>query len=383
MAKFQGFWSYVHADDEADEGRIAQLARDVSNQFEMLTGEQVDLFFLDRDAIKWGEAWQSTVDSNLQLVAFFVPVLTPRYFKSPECRRELQFFARKTESLGIKELVLPLLYVDVDELHEDPTQDGLVALIQKFQWTDWRELRFEERTSGLYRRATANLAARFVDANRQSEHSDEITRLIQLTDNVSNVEDNPPGLLDTIAAALDALPVLVEITDTINSDIEIIDTIMSGASNDIHRSDTQAKGIGSRLIIARRVARALVEPVERLRSSGNDLTTRLHEVDLGLRLIIDSAVAVLQEEPELRGPVCEFFSAVQQMSIAAHQGLGSIQGLVDAVESIENVSRDLRPMLRKLRQSLVIMVEARSISDEWPQLIDATGICCDDLSELG
>src|ERR1700741_4459468 len=99
MASSQGFWSYVHADDQADGGRISRLARDVVAQFEILTGEALELF-LDRDAIQWGEAWRNRIDASLASVVFFIPVLTPRYFMSPECRRELQFFARKS---GIKE----------------------------------------------------------------------------------------------------------------------------------------------------------------------------------------------------------------------------------------------------------------------------------------
>ena len=112
MANSQGFWSYVHADDQAEGERISRLARDVAGKFEMLTGEPLALF-LDRDGIKWGEVWRDKIDSSLASVAFFIPVLTPRYFRSPECRRELQFFARQATRLGIKELVLPLLYVDV------------------------------------------------------------------------------------------------------------------------------------------------------------------------------------------------------------------------------------------------------------------------------
>ena len=48
MANSQGFWSYVHADDQAEGERISRLARDVADQFEMLTGEPLALF-LDRD----------------------------------------------------------------------------------------------------------------------------------------------------------------------------------------------------------------------------------------------------------------------------------------------------------------------------------------------
>ena len=54
MANSEGFWSYVHADDEAEGGRILRLARDVAGQFEMLTGEPLTLF-LDKDAIKWSD----------------------------------------------------------------------------------------------------------------------------------------------------------------------------------------------------------------------------------------------------------------------------------------------------------------------------------------
>jgi hypothetical protein len=49
MSESEGFWSYVHADDQAEGGRMSRLARDVRDQFQMLTGEPLDLF-LDKDA---------------------------------------------------------------------------------------------------------------------------------------------------------------------------------------------------------------------------------------------------------------------------------------------------------------------------------------------
>lgn len=87
----KGFWSYVHADEEAEGGRIARLARDVRDQFQVLTSEPLELF-LDRDPLSWGDAWRDKIDSNLASVAFFIPVLTPRYFMSPECAINSQGF---------------------------------------------------------------------------------------------------------------------------------------------------------------------------------------------------------------------------------------------------------------------------------------------------
>jgi hypothetical protein len=108
VPELKGFWSYVHADDDTDGGRISRLAKDVVAGFDMLTGESIDLF-LDRDQISWGEDWRNKIDESLSSIAFFIPVLTPRYLMSSECRRELQFFAQRAKRLGIEELVLPLL----------------------------------------------------------------------------------------------------------------------------------------------------------------------------------------------------------------------------------------------------------------------------------
>lgn len=111
-----GFWSYVHADDETDMGRVSQLARDLVSNYEALRGESIKLF-LDRDDLHWGDTWRSEINGALSNVAFFVAVLTPRYFQSPECRREFQYFSERASALGVTQIVMPLLYIDVPALH--------------------------------------------------------------------------------------------------------------------------------------------------------------------------------------------------------------------------------------------------------------------------
>src|ERR1700735_4185819 len=104
----EGFWSYVHADNEAEGGRIVQLAHDLVAQYEMITAETINLF-LDRDTLSWGDNWRLKIDQSLATTAFFVAVLTPRYFTSSECRRELQTYVRGAEQVGIRDLVLPIV----------------------------------------------------------------------------------------------------------------------------------------------------------------------------------------------------------------------------------------------------------------------------------
>jgi hypothetical protein len=194
----------VHADDKSDDGRIARLAKDVAAEFEMLTGEKIDLF-LDKDAISWGEDWRNKIDDSLASIAFFIPVVTPRFFMSSECRRELRYFASRAKNLGVQELVLPLLYVDVPSLREDTPSDDLVALVKPFQWENWLELRFADVDSGEYRRGVARLAERLVEANKLAEEVNLVAAARELEPSLED-EDDSPGLLDHLAAAEETLP---------------------------------------------------------------------------------------------------------------------------------------------------------------------------------
>lgn len=375
MARLQGFWSYVHADDQAEGERISRLARDVAGQFEMLTGEPLDLF-LDRDAISWGEDWRNKIDSSLASVAFFIPVMTPRYFMSPECRREMQFFARRATSLGVKELVLPLLYVDVPSLHNETAADDLIELVGTFQWEDWRELRFADPATEGYRRGVARLAERLVEANRQMERTDSAAIALRVETLLDETVDDSPGFLDRVATAEETLPKLAETLMAINQDINLIGQIARESTADMQRGEGQGQGFAARLLVARKMARQLAEPTERIWASSNEFASQFHDVDEGFRAIIERAPVEIQQNPDSNPSICNFFSTVRSLSERAHAGLSSIQGMIDATTPLEAISRDLRPVLRRLRQGLTTMVEAREIGGEWVQLIDGSGVMC-------
>lgn len=375
MAESQGFWSYVHADDDAESGRISRLARDVVDQFQMLTGESISLF-LDKVAISWGDDWRKKIDSNLASIAFFIPVMTPRYFMSPECRHELQFFARRATSLGIKDLVLPLHYVDVPSLRDETIVDDLITLVRTFQWEDWRDLRFTDPSSEGYRRGVSRLATRLVDANRNAEGETVTDIAHHIEETVDITVDDSPGLLDRLAKAEEALPKWKETLQAIGQDIELIGKIMHEGTADINRGDAHGKGFAARIVVARRIARQLVEPSERIWSSGNEYVSHLNDVDDGFRAIIEKAPSEIQENPSSKEELCTFFSAVRGLSAAAHEALQSVQGMINTIAPIEKMSRDLRPVLRRLRQGLTILVEAGKVTDEWVQLIEASGVVC-------
>lgn len=374
MPSYKGFWSYVHADDTADGGRIARLARDIASEFEMQTGDAIELF-LDRDELQWGDNWKNEIDNALASVAFFIPVLTPRYFRSAECRRELQFFARKAIELGVRDLVLPLLYVDVPTLSEPSPTDEMIPLIRGFQWEDWRELRFADPTTESYRRGVSRLTARLVAANHEAEAAPSIA-----IPEKNEIGAEEPGLIDEIAASESMMPQWQETTLEIAQQIELVGQIITEANDEMQRSDQAGKGFGGRLYVAKKTARRLVEPADHLARLGSTFASQLHEVNGGIRALIQAVPEGGPVDADELQSVCEFFHALRAMAASAETGLGQIEEMVHSASALETMSRDLRAPLRRMKEGLTRTIEGRAVIREWVRLIDASGVQC---AELG
>jgi hypothetical protein len=82
-----GFWSYARDDDERDGHGLLRLAARIQDEFALVTGETLTLF-VDRNEISWGDEWRRRIETALAETTFFVPIITPLYFKRQECRRE-------------------------------------------------------------------------------------------------------------------------------------------------------------------------------------------------------------------------------------------------------------------------------------------------------
>lgn len=372
MTDSQGFWSYVHKDDDADGGRIVRLAHDIVSQYEMLTNETIELF-LDKDGIVWGNEWEQRIKDSLASVAFFVPILTPRYFASPICRNELNTFARRATELGVQELLLPVLYMEFPGLEDDRPDDDLVGLVRKFQWVDWRELRFSDPESAEYRRAVASMAKRLVEANRAAETTDATDTAISRAE----LADDEDGVLELMASFEEAVPKLTETTGQIGEAILELNSELESAGEELN--DPKNQGFAKRLLVVRKLSLDLSPTTARISRLGDDFAQQLHDVDLGVRAIIARA----PDEPESRGEFCEFFGSIRGMVVAAENGLGSLESMVSAAAPLEKLSRDIRQPLRDLRRGLTLMVEGRDVMRAWIALIDESGVECAGVEATG
>jgi hypothetical protein len=55
-----GFWSYARDDNKSDGGAILELARLIKEEYELLSGDPLELF-VDRDSIAWGRSGENAL----------------------------------------------------------------------------------------------------------------------------------------------------------------------------------------------------------------------------------------------------------------------------------------------------------------------------------
>ncbi|NUO84348.1 toll/interleukin-1 receptor domain-containing protein [candidate division KSB1 bacterium] len=142
------FLSYVHFDDQHENGRLTQFRERLSAEMRIQSGNEF-IIFQDRDDIAWGQLWKERIEESLDEVTFLIPIITPSYFKSPTCRFELERFLEREKKLNRNDLILPVYYVDCPVLNEETkrSSDKLAEVVAARQYVDWRELRFEAFTS--------------------------------------------------------------------------------------------------------------------------------------------------------------------------------------------------------------------------------------------
>jgi cobaltochelatase CobT len=162
------FLSYVRSDDEHDEGRITTFRKRLEGEVRMQTGETFQIF-QDRNDIAWGQHWEERIGDSLADVTFLIPIVTPSFFKSPACKMEFRTFVGKERMLGVNRLILPLYYVECDQLGETYIKgtDEIADVVRSRNWTDWRQFRFKAFNEEEVANSLAKMASMIKDSMKE------------------------------------------------------------------------------------------------------------------------------------------------------------------------------------------------------------------------
>lgn len=362
------FWSYVQLDDQGDHGRISALANHLQNLFRIRTSEELDLF-VDRDSIEWGTEWAERIDDAIAGTTFFIPVITPSYFKSAACRKELMKFTREATRLGLDQLLMPIYWVTVEDLHDDTdtSSDEAVRLIASHQWQDLREARLSDESSSEYRRAVDLLASEL--ARRAKEISANVTdaplasdRLLLPPDGEADA-DQELGILDRIAQSEVAMPALTGIMGEIGGQLETIGELSQKSRDEIQKAAAKDQGIKARLRITERLAHDLDGPTAKLEELGHKYATLLLESDNGIKAQLE----VLEESDaeEIGDEHREYLGNLIGLSEAADEALRVLAEMAEGSQDLARLSRSMKKPMAQLRAGIRGVVDGKGIIEDW------------------
>ncbi|HEX7963668.1 MAG TPA: toll/interleukin-1 receptor domain-containing protein [Candidatus Saccharimonadales bacterium] len=359
-----GFWSYAHADDERSKGRIMQLAKDLQNEYELLTGEPLKLFF-DKLTIKWGDKWRLKIDDAIGAGNFFIPILTPTFFQRAECRRELQAFMEQAEAKGAKSLVLPILWVDVKALHEKNPTDEFVRLLQIIQWEPWQELRLVATESEGYLQAVHRLASRLVEAKEEIEKAELAVPARPEMEGVEQEEE--PGELDKLAQ-LELMPEWNQTINELGEKITFIGELFKEGTKAVQKSSNGS--FMDRLKIFKELTRELTEPADEIEQLSQKYAAQLSNIDAGIYTLIGYLPTWIEADGETKERALGFIASTRELVQNARKSAATTEEMLKSFAPIERQSKDIRVPLRTLRRGLTLVIQGRETIQGWSDAID-------------
>jgi hypothetical protein len=162
-----GFWSYGRHDDAHSDGQLSLLRAIVGRAVSLQYGAEIQLW-QDVAAIPFGADWAETIERTIDQTTFFIPIVTPRFLKSINCRDEFLAFRKRMEKLGRNDLIFPVHYVSVEGMTTDETVFGNdLAILRRSQWIDFRPLFYADPKSHEVRRWAGGLAGSILKTLRK------------------------------------------------------------------------------------------------------------------------------------------------------------------------------------------------------------------------
>jgi cobaltochelatase CobT len=163
----EAFFSYSVVSDQADDGALHGLHRLLEGEVRQQLGDRHFSIFLDKRDLQFGVHAQAKIEASLRDVRLLIPVVSPLFFESAYCRKEVELFLARERALGRDDLILPIYYIESEPIDAPPAGDLVAATLRERQWLDWRELRYEPHDDPRVRRSIAAFARRIRDVLRE------------------------------------------------------------------------------------------------------------------------------------------------------------------------------------------------------------------------
>jgi len=207
------------------------------------------------------------------------------------------------------------------------------------------------------------MAERLAKATAQAE----TVEVIVPPDEATVDADDSPGFIDRVVRAEQAMTEWAATLTSLQEPIVAVGEVTKAAGERVTEADRRGAGMAGRLEVFRQLSEDLSPHADSIQELGNSFASQMNDVDSGIQAIFDQAAEELRDEsnPQLPEQLATFVDQLRTLAGAANEGLGALQGMVDAIAGVENQSRSLRPVLRKLRLGLTVLIDGRDVMNSW------------------
>lgn len=364
-----GFFSYAHADDISQ--CLQKLKADLCEEYSMLTGEALNLF-IDRDGLAWGSKWQESIVAGIDSSMFFIPILTPRYFQSANCLKELRQYLSKVEIDGAPQLILPILFVDVDRDYLDIDRE-ILSKVLVYQYEDWTDLRFVPRSSERYKRAVNKMAERLLSANIALERavnqpSAEASVILENSNLASMPSgDCPPdqendGILDSVVTVIESNQKINGQLQKASSDLVKMGEVFSSGTEQLTKGVAAKTDPRKALIISRQVASDLMPIASSYSMNIDEFSSTVFSMDHSMRVCLSHII----DNPSVTDSDRErVLDSVVNLSEKAEIAREQTRVFLAKVSGLKNLSRALARPVKTIESATNKCLTAFDMISEW------------------
>jgi len=338
-------------------GYVRRLSEQIADEYAVSSGNDLQIF-LDRQSLEWGDAWRNKIDDALGSAPFFIAVITPKFVKSQECRKELLTFVSESKSRGFAKLLLPILLINVPDMHEE-SDDEVLALLARTQYVDWTKYRLMAENSPEVLTAVNSLALRIMRLQQEALED------LQNGEPVSEEEER--ATVDQVFGEINALlPDWIKAVDFDPVARAQWNAIWDERTKRANRLFVQRRGVsGPYLAVWAKLGQDVMETSEnRLKESKN-----YHRLTIALDPYVAAAIRLMAREPGLTPLLDDLRDGISEAMISIR---GSNSGTGWSYEEhATQYSTKLRKAVQNLDESQHFVTEANAIVLQWHDRIAA------------
>ena len=357
MTLLNCFWSYSHEDEEHDQ-RIIPLINDITNELKAITGYPVGKYFLDKDSLNWGEVLMDKIDQSIATFPIFIPFITPTYFNRPNCRYEMRTFLEKLDGeFGSSQYaLLPIHYIDVPELTSEETDDELIKRVKAIYWEDWRDTRFEERSSSKYRKKVNQIAFLIKQKNDELETQIVSKETSLIEEALNNAEEEELGFFEIAINMNESITDISSSLQNATSSAEEISRLMTEEfTQKIEGRNMQHSGI---LFLLNVLSKKLVEPVETLYEEATIFSNKMGVLNYSMPIFINGLQTIDTPSTPQKETICGVWKSMHSLRDTFVKLKDAIEYSIYESEKMARLSSTIRPVLRKQNSELNLIIES-------------------------